>query len=212
MKLLRKHWSSTIAWTTGVLILVLYGGLFLRSMLRDPTLKHLIELLVVWQTQTGAAIAVAAAFIGARAVIHQTKTTERIEADKKARRAVAIRAVLPLTLAELEDYATRSAEIYLRLSPEWERILFKVEAVRFPPIPEGLPGRMVDLIEASDPSHGKPLIALIRGVQIHHSRMMESFVRAGRYERSTLTSGQYGSRRNRRSGNPRQVRKPNYLR
>ena len=44
------------------------SGLFARSVFRLSTLQHLITPLVVWQTQMGAAFALAAALVGASAI------------------------------------------------------------------------------------------------------------------------------------------------
>ena len=61
----------------------LYIFLFLRSMHRHPTLEHLIVLLSLRQTQTGAAFAIAAALLGAVAILYQTETTQRLEEARR---------------------------------------------------------------------------------------------------------------------------------
>jgi hypothetical protein len=80
--------------------LVLYGCLFVRSMLRHWTLEHLIALLFLWQTQMGAAFAIAAALLGAGAILYQTETTQRLE---EARRKQAKDAELETRATELQN-------------------------------------------------------------------------------------------------------------
>jgi hypothetical protein len=78
----------------------LYIFLFLRSMHRHPTLEHLIVLLSLWQTQTGAAFAIAAALLGAVAILYQTETTQRLE---EARRKQAKDAELETRATEVQN-------------------------------------------------------------------------------------------------------------
>ena len=89
----------------------LYGWLFVRSMIRAFTLDHLTTLLFGWQTQTGAAFALAAALIGASVIVQQTTAAENRAETRRERRASALKAVLPLLLAELIDYAGQCAKI-----------------------------------------------------------------------------------------------------
>ena len=69
-------------------------------MLRHWTLEHLIALLFLWQTQMGAAFAIAAALLGAGAILYQTETTQRLE---EARRKQAKDAELETRATELQN-------------------------------------------------------------------------------------------------------------
>ena len=181
--------------TVTIVALAVYGGLFTTAMLRQFTWEHLIALLFLWQTQTGAALAVAAALIGASAVVRQTAATDRRADERRERRASALRAVLPLMLAELSDYAARCAEIFgetLRNADEREGVAKLPLGVtgpfrhpsppgaiqgsdwpidhRIPPLPSGLTEQLTDLIETIPPDHARPLVNLIKCVQVQHSR------------------------------------------
>jgi hypothetical protein len=164
----------------------LYVWLFAYAMLRDPTWRHLITLLFLWQTQTGAAFALAAALIGAGVILHQTQANRRQEEEQRERRATALRAVLPLTLSELSDYAavcaSRLAQLLElgRAGPEQPRGLLResseaafrdrARSLKLPSIPTGLVGQLTELIEATKPAHIKPFVILIRRLQIQHAR------------------------------------------
>ncbi len=164
-------------------LFALYGGLFLRSMLRNPSMQQLVALLFLWQTQTGAAFALVAALIGAAVILHQTDAStagafrqtsamQRSETERRERRATALRAVLPLALTELADYAANCAEIEMRLLAEMSNSeIIYVAGLMFPPLPIGLVAWMTEMIEVSEPTHGRPLITLVRQVQINHARV-----------------------------------------
>jgi hypothetical protein len=183
----------------------MYVLLFVTAIVRHPT--HLIVLLFNWQTQTGAAFAIAAAWIGALAVVHQTRATERQAEERRKRRAHALRSVLPLLLSELSDYAERCAEIVdkvlrnygdrvsishrqqSRISPpvviqslDWPKDR------SIPPLPSGFTEQLTDLIEVIPPAYAKPLIELIRCVQLQHSRAMTWQREVLRETRSVLYS------------------------
>ena len=190
----RRHLTDAI----GVVVLAVtaaalavYFGLFERSMLRQPTWEHLIALLFLWQTQTGAAFAIAAALIGAIAILRQTAATEDRAEDRRKRRASALRAVLPLMLAELSDYAADCAGIFGEVIRGYDAhaklnadvSTFRASSPlgviqkddwpfdqRIGPLPSGFTEQLIDLIETIPSNHARPLVALIRCVQIQHSR------------------------------------------
>ena len=164
----------------------LYSWLFLRSMLRDPTLKHLITLLFLWQTQIGAAFAIAAALLGAAVILHQTATARRLEEKRRERRVAALRAVLPLALMQLSDYAASGAKIHAALlgQPKTQRI--KASGLQFPSLPDELVSRLTELIEATDSDRARPLIILVRRLQIHHARARDTQMRSTAQQGSIL--------------------------
>jgi hypothetical protein len=152
----------------------LYVWLFASAMLRDPTWRHLITLLFLWQTQTGAAFAVAAAWIGAGVLWHQTQDNRRKDEEQRERRAFALRATLTPSLSELSDFATRSAKI---LEDAFSRRPVPGTVISgritFPELPNGLVMQLTALIEAAKPDHAKPFIALVTRLQIEHARMLD---------------------------------------
>lgn len=58
-----------------------------------------------WQDLAGAAIALLAALYGANYVLSQIRQADRIEAERNRRAAAAARAVLPLSLNDISEYA-----------------------------------------------------------------------------------------------------------
>jgi len=140
----------------------------------------------LWQTQTGAAFAIAAALIGAAVVLDQTATTRGLEEMRRARRATALRAVLPLVLTELTDYAACCAAINARLLAQLSSSAITDPDLEFPALPAKMADRLTDLIEASELNHARPLIVLSKRVQIHHARMRDTRRRATSKDGSIL--------------------------
>lgn len=151
----------------------LYVWLFACAMLRDPTWKHLITLLFLWQTQTGAAFALAAALVAAGVVWHQTQANRRLEDERRDRRAFALRAILAPALSELSDYATRSAtmlaEAFAKRPVSGTVISGRIT---FPAVPDGLVLHLTAFIEAAKPAHAKSFIVLVKRLQTQHARML----------------------------------------
>jgi hypothetical protein len=146
-----------------------YFYLFISSMLREPTREHLTRLLYLWQAQTAAAFALAAAFLGAALIIYQVGTGARQERDRRHRRFVAVRAVLSLDLSELIEYATTCAKIYAGLLKHPGPVIVS-SGTRFPPLPAEVTARFAELIEAADANHAKPLISLVGRLQVQRAR------------------------------------------
>lgn len=153
----------------------LYIGLFLRSMSRYHwALDHLIILLVLWQTQTGAAFALAAALIGAGVILHQTQDNRRKEEEQRERRAFALRATLAPSLSELSDYATRSAKTLADAFTQRPVPGTVISGhITFPEVPDGLVMQLTAFIEAAKTDHAKPFIVLVTRLQFQHSRMLK---------------------------------------
>jgi hypothetical protein len=168
----RLRLTTAICFVVGfptVIMLMIYVILFLLSIYRNPTREHFIVLLYVWQTQVGAAFAVAAAMIGAAAIIEQTAANKSQEDLRRSRRAVALRAVLPIILSELVDYTNQCLSIYLGLLAV-QIAQASRSGSTFPSLPSTFSDRLIELIEASQQDHAAPLIALLRRAQIQQAR------------------------------------------
>jgi hypothetical protein len=182
---IKNNWKKRAFWGVSLIVsvptsilLALYVWLFTCSMWHHPTWEHFKILLFIWQTQIGAAFAVAAALLGASVIYHQTKTTERIEKVRRDRRALALRSVLPLALTELSDYAENCAQINSRLLALSGPIIHL--NLNYPEVPSGLVDLLTELIEAIDRDHAKPLSILINKIQVQHAKARGTARRAAR--------------------------------
>ena len=136
-----------------------------------PSIQRLTDIGVTGVVVLVQAFALAVALIGAIVIVRQTTTTERREEERRKRRAEALQAVLPLMLSELIGYAKRCADIFEAVLetgaggrwPTYQRI---------PPLPTGFVGQLTDLIETIPTDQARPLVMLVKRVQIHHSRAL----------------------------------------
>jgi hypothetical protein len=162
-------------WVAGVAFILtlgaagFYGALFLRSMIRHGwAWDHLTALLLLWQTQTGAAFALFTALAGAAVLLDQAQAADRRIEARRERRAKALLAVLPLMLSELSDYAAGCVAICAEvLISHWPG------DAPLPLLPTGFVGQLTDLIEAIPPDHARSLTTLVRRVQRQHARAVE---------------------------------------
>ena len=152
-----------------------YGVLFLRSMWGHPTLRHLCDLLWLWQTQVAGLFAVAAAWLAGVVVLHQTRVTEDIALQGRRRRAAALRAVLPLIMVELGNYAQACGRLFIGQSPNSSGHS-DAEPVTVPALPSGLSERLLEMIEASDDLHARPLTLLALRLQVQNTRAADDAV------------------------------------
>jgi hypothetical protein len=147
-------------------------------MVRHPSLHHFFVLSYIWQTLVAAVFAIAAATIGAGAVFYQVNQTTASEENRSRMRARALRAALPLALSELSDYAKKCADIHIFLLSQQTNGIIRAAGIQFPSLPSGLVSGFTDLIETSDEAHGRPLIDLIRRIQVQHARALNIQERA----------------------------------
>jgi hypothetical protein len=126
----------------------------------------------------GACLAIVAALIGARVVLHQINETRRNDEERRMRRATALRSVLTLGLIEIYDYVAACALIYAELLLTQFESQISSAGIQIPPLPDDLVKQFTDLIETLDPDHARPFIVLIRRLQIHHSHARDTQRRA----------------------------------
>lgn len=126
-----------------------------------------------WQTLIGAFVALIAAGIGAWFINKQIATARRIEEEKRQLRQTAIRAVLPLSLSELCDYAMRSSARLKELHEACnDQILDQHSDVdrSFPQLPKEVSSIFRDFIECSTAPQARPLIDILSMIQVQSSR------------------------------------------
>jgi len=76
----------------------------------DAAAKGPIETLKQWQTIIAAMIALLAAFMAWKNTNRQIENASNLERQRQARKRAALRAVLPLALSSVADYAQKSAK------------------------------------------------------------------------------------------------------
>ena len=178
-------WVILVVGLLTVAGLALYAALLIQSLMRDFSHKHLVALLFGWQTQAGAAFAVAAALIGGAAVVYQAEDARRAQEEMRQRRAMAARAMLPHALVEVTGYAEECAATYVPL------LGLQVSAVvttplDFPPFPAGAAEALGRAIEVVTSDEAGPIATLVDELQIIRTRLRDNAAASARAGRGVL--------------------------
>jgi hypothetical protein len=127
-----------------------------------------------WQTLIAALVAILAAGIAFHNTTRSLREGERLEMRRRRRKHAALRAVLPLALAQLTDYAERSARAL-------DDLLHRCTGGQLPPntapqsltqqLPSSALKTLADFIEYSDEADVWILEVTVAWIQIHESRL-----------------------------------------
>jgi hypothetical protein len=173
-KKISPWWFLAISALGTVGLLGPYVVLFTLSMFRHASLEHLITLLFLWQTQTGATLAIVAAIIGGGFVLYQSTEARRLDQDQRIRKIYALRGLLTHDLSDLIDYCRQGAELFVSLfvfdpaHPEG-RPYIRAVGLDIPSPPTGVVGRVACLIENCQPEEMRPFILLLERSQVQHA-------------------------------------------
>jgi hypothetical protein len=127
-----------------------------------------------WQTLIAAFVAILAAGIAFHNTTRSLRDGERLEMRRRRRKHAALRAVLPLALAQLTDYAERSTHAL-------DDLLHRCTGGQLPPntapqnltqqLPSAALKTLTDFIEYSDEADVWILEVTVAWIQIHESRL-----------------------------------------
>lgn len=137
-------------------------------------LKCAVILLYKWQTLITGLLALLAAIPTVFLLHRQINLSERHERTRRQTQEAAARAVLPLTLSAIIDYAQQSSVILHSLyqNREGQVIPKEVRVFDAPLVPESAIGSLQSMIEASTNKSVVIVITkLINKIQIHNSRL-----------------------------------------
>lgn len=157
-------WAAWLLPLSGVLIIVASEtGLFKLGTLKE------------WQSLIGASFAIIAAAIGASVVVHQTRTTERLQRELRRGRFLAERAQLPLALNEVAKYAKCAAKALDEIYGQRTGNTIPTAAVipAFPMLPTTGIERFAKVIETADCDQVRTQLALLlQRLQVQSARML----------------------------------------
>ncbi len=148
------------------------GELFVIAIWKKP--DHLVPLFTNWQTAIGGFVAIVAAFIGASAVQLQVNAENIRENERRQRRAMAVRAVLPLTLSEICNYTTLCSNQLVPLYDVLSGLRMTGGIVKFPSLSGSVIKQMQKSIEFEKKDVSAYLALMINRVQILQSRLRET--------------------------------------
>ncbi len=143
------------------------------------------------ETLTSGLLALIAAFFTVRFLCLQIKQSDRHNKDRRSRKFESARAVLPLALSRLVDYANHALDFSLIGKGRFDKPEGYEKA--FPQLPDDVVPVFREVIEyADDEKVGHTLRELISEIQVHHARMTslprkQVTIEAGGRERINLT-------------------------
>lgn len=131
-----------------------------------------------WQTLIAAVVAATIASIAAYVAFQNTERTlkhnEHLERHRRARKHASLRAMLPLALSKISEYAEDSADALNRLVDQCQNETLP-KHTPFADLPVELPSDtleiLTDLIEYSDDLNVSVLEATVAWIQIHDARV-----------------------------------------
>lgn len=133
---------------------------------------------VKWQTLVAAIVASIVASIAAYVAFRNTTRSlehnEKLERRRRSRKHAALRAVLPLALSQVSDYAERSAHALNELANQCADETLPTITVPenlAQPLPSDTLKTLADFIEYSDTVDVSVLEATVAWIQIHDSRI-----------------------------------------
>lgn len=140
---------------------------------------------VEWETLVTGIVAVLVAALTVRKLSEQIRQTERLAADQRKRRARAARAMLPLALSEIADYATACIQglyaLHSCFRPNGALNQPQVEgslaAWTSPRLPENVLFLLKECIEFSDDGPAEAMAELVRHFQVQNSRILDNISR-----------------------------------
>jgi hypothetical protein len=139
--------------------------------------RHLLDAVQPWQALAGALVAILAAVLAFRNTSRSLEQTEEQETRRRKRKHAAIRAVLPLSLAQVSHYAAQSARALdelLRNHPNGPLPPNSMAQTLVQSLPAETLKTLADFIEYSDaPLNVGVVEDTVASIQIHDSRLRE---------------------------------------
>ena len=166
MRRLKDPWIPTLMLFTGVMAVWL--GIV------GPMPTGVADWINKWQNLIAAVIAIGAAVLAYRSATQQLAQNDDQERNRRRRKHAAVRAMLPLALSQIIEYAQNSAYALLGLIPLCQGETFP-ENSPVADLPQPLPHDtlkvLAEFIEYSDDIDASLAETMVAWIQIHDSRV-----------------------------------------
>jgi hypothetical protein len=127
-----------------------------------------------WQPSIAAVIAISAAALAYRGATRQLAQNERLERKRRSRKHASVRAMLPLALSRVSEYAEKSVIALNNLIPlcQGESLPHNSPMNDLPqPLPQETLEVFAEFIEYSDDIDASLVETMVAWIQIHNSRV-----------------------------------------
>jgi hypothetical protein len=132
----------------------------------------LCKLLYNWQTLISGLLALGAAIAGIVYLHRQIRQTEELEGKRRAKKLAAIRAVGPLALSAIGEYAKQCTNVLKALHVQCGTgLALPSSSVALPDVPNETITLFSDFIEYSDDDEADLIEELMRDIQVQQSRL-----------------------------------------
>jgi hypothetical protein len=162
-------------WFPVVLMFIVLVAIWLGIV--GPMPNGVADWLQKWQTLAAASVASIAAYIAYRNTTRSIRNAEELEKHRRSRKHAALRAVLPLALVQVTNYAERSAhalnDLVNKCNGETLPAKTATRDSLLQPLPSETLKTLSDFIEYSDNVETEVIEATIARIQIHDSRLHE---------------------------------------
>jgi hypothetical protein len=170
-------------WMRGIVIFLILSLainllIFFPWLISSMLLGEFSKWLFRWQTLVAALVASVAAYIAFQNTTRTLKHSERLENNRRNRKHAAVRAVLPLALAQVTAYGERSARDLNELVNKCngESLPSKTAPASIAePLPSETLETLSEFIEYSDSVNVEIIEATVAWIQIHDSRIRGLF-------------------------------------
>lgn len=134
-----------------------------------------------WQQLLGGLFAIAAAGLGWLAINRQILQADAHEAERNRRKHAAARAMLPLALSSITEYAQECSDGLLPIYESRKDEVIPETVWHAPKVPAEAAVDLRAMIEASDPTESRPVAKLLARIQVQAARLrsLESGLRPG---------------------------------
>ncbi len=135
-----------------------------------------------WQGLEGGGLAIVAALITGKYIVNQTKKSQTIEDDRVARQLRALRAVLPLALSNLADWADACGDVLLKARSRAGGVgVSKAALGTMPLLSNDILAQLQGFVEAADTKGAESVANLLANIQIFTARMRNAGFLPGGY-------------------------------
>ena len=142
---------------------------------------EVLKFLYDWQSIIAGLFAIVAALIGGMFIRRQIELSDQHEKERLRRKHAAARAMLPLALSSLSEYARECAQLLrnIHIQSQGEAVpLSALQNLKLPALPMDTTNDLRSMVEASGPTEGRAIATTLSNVQVLASRLSSLHIKS----------------------------------